>query len=322
MDTPAIELQGLGKTYRSKTGEDVVAVEDLSLSVRPGEIFGLLGPNGAGKTTTVRMVCGLLEPSHGQARVEGSSVSAEPDRVRRLLGIVPSEVGHHELLTVSQELEYFGALYGLDPAAVRSRAGPLLERLGLTDRKDDLLKTFSTGMRRKVHLIRALLHEPRILLLDEPTAGLDPVVTEEVWELLKNLTTDSGVTVILCSHHLEEVERLCDRVAIIRRQLLAQGTLAELSTGGRAYEVQLTGPASEVVSALDDVAGLSELTAEGDGLSFRVTGAPREVVPQAVERLVQAGAGILSLHGTESDLRTLYRRIVVSAEQATAEGAA
>jgi ABC-2 type transport system ATP-binding protein len=312
MPTAAIQTSGLCKTYRSKAGP-VVAVQNLNLTVQTGEIFGLLGPNGAGKTTTVRMLCGLLPPTDGSACVDGFDVRQHPDQVRQRIGVVPEDAGDHKNLTLMEELEYHGALYGLNVATVRRRAVPLVDRLGLGDRQKHRLKTFSRGMRRKFHLIRALLHEPRVLLLDEPTAGLDPGIVEEVWDLLKTLAAERHVTVILCSHHLEEVERLCTRVAIIRQSLLAEGTLAELSGEEHYYRVRLTESAADFVPLVAQLEGVARVDHADSSLRFQLAGGAeqaRDVVPRVVRCLVANGASLLELSSHMRDLRSLYRSFV------------
>jgi ABC-2 type transport system ATP-binding protein len=309
MGEPAVRIAGLTKVYTAKK-KQTVAVEDLSLDIAPGEIFGLLGPNGAGKTTTVRILCGLLAPTAGTVHVEGLSVRQEPDAVRAAIGLVPEDAGDYRNLTLDEELEYHGALYGLDATTVRARSGPLLERLGLQDRSRQRLKTYSRGMRRKFHLIRALLHRPRLLLLDEPTAGLDPSIVEEVWDLLKTLSTEQHVTVVLCSHHLEEVERLCGRVAILQKRLLISGSLAELSHSGNRYRLEVAGPAESWSPVVAASAGVAGVRADGTVLSFDVTGVVDQVVPEVVRRVVTAGGQVLALRREGRDLRSLYRSFV------------
>lgn len=256
------------------------------------------------------MLCGLLRPTRGTAHVGGVSVADDPDGVRRQIGLVPEDVGDHKNLTLVEELEYYGTLYGLDRRTIRQRSEPLLRRLDLAGWEDHRLKTFSRGMRRKFHLIRALLHEPRILLLDEPTAGLDPSIVEEVWDLLKALAEERHVTVILSSHHLEEVERLCSRVAIIRQHLLVEGTLAELSGGNHRYRVDLAAAADGLVEAAQRVDGVAQVAIDADTLRFSVQGEPREIVPHVVRSLVNAGAQVLAVAPESRDLRSLYKAIV------------
>jgi ABC-2 type transport system ATP-binding protein len=315
MPIPAIQTRALGKVYQSKGGP-VIAVEGLDLEIAPGQIFGLLGPNGAGKTTTIRMICGLIRPTTGEAFVEGVSVARDPMAVRRRIGLVPGEAGDHRNLTVREELQYYGAFYGLDSSVVRQRSEPLLKRLDLGDCGDRLLRTLSQGTRRKFHLVRALLHQPSVLLLDEPTSGLDPAVVEEVWDLLKNLTAQQNTTVVLCSHHLEEVERLCQRVAIIKQRLLVEGPLAQLSGEACLYRVEVASDPEGAREALASLPAVQSLAVAGRTLRFTLSGDPQREVPSVVSRLVERGAAVVEVTSEGHDLRSLYRSIIQ--EQPTA----
>ncbi len=308
-----IRVQQLGKTFRSRRRE-IVAVEDLNLTVNAGEIFGLLGPNGAGKTTTVRMICGLIRPTSGEAWVDDISMTERPNEARARIGLVPGEAGEIANLTVHESLDYHGAFYGLDPATVRRRSEPWIARLGLADRARDRVNTFSKGMRRKFHLVRAMLHEPRVLLLDEPTAGLDPEVCETVWELLRTLVAELGLSVILCSHHLEEVERLCARVGILRRRLLVEGTLAELSGGRRRYRIELANALPDAPHTLQAIPGIHGITVDGRVLRLMLTGEPEPIIPEAVQAIVAAGGRVLTVAPDGRDLRSLYRSAIAESE--------
>jgi ABC-2 type transport system ATP-binding protein len=308
MPDPAITIDRLCKTY---TGS-VTAVENLTLSIPRGKIFGLLGPNGAGKTTTVRMTCGLLPITSGTIVVDGLDVTASPDQVRRHIGLLPEDAGDYRNLTLDEELVYHGSLFGLAPATTRERSRDLIDRLGIGPQRRRRLKTFSRGMRRKFHLIRALLHRPALLLLDEPTAGLDPAVVEDVWTLLKELTASHGVTIVLCSHHLEEVERLCDRIAILKRKLLVEGTLAELTAGDGRHRMELVDDAGPWVETAANFPGVTEVGTDGRVLTFRVTGNIEQTVPGLVAAVTTAGGRIVSLVRRQVDLRTLYRSFVLN----------
>lgn len=309
MTQPAVRIAGLTKVYPGKSG-GTTAVENLNLTIRRGEIFGLLGPNGAGKTTTVRMICGLIHPSGGRIEVDGLLVPDHPGEVRARIGLLPEDAGDYKNLKLAEELEYHGAMFGLTAAAVRERSKPLLDRLGLGDRAHHQLKTFSRGMRRKFHLIRALLHRPSLLLLDEPTAGLDPAIVEDVWDLLKQAASEHQVTIVLCSHHLEEVERLCTRVAILQRKLLIEGTLAELSGGDGRHLLRVAGEAKLLIDVVCGVNGVDLVTANGSTLHFSITGPPEAILPEVVRRVVATGGQIVGLVREERDLRTLYRSFV------------
>ncbi len=207
---PIIQTQHLTKRY-----ERLVAVDDLNLDVEEGEIFGLLGPNGAGKTTTLLTLTTLIRPTSGTATINGFDIVREPGRVRQSIGIVFQDPSSDDILTGYENLKVHGMLYGMPVALRQRRIGEVLELVELTDRKDDLVKQYSGGMRRRLELARGLMHDPKVLFLDEPTLGLDPQSREKVWEYVENLSRQKKITVILTTHYMEEVDRLCDRLAIM-----------------------------------------------------------------------------------------------------------
>src|ERR1019366_672024 len=200
-----LEVTGLHKRYGN-----LVAVEDVSFVARPGEMVGLLGPNGAGKTTTVSMIAGLLAPDRGEVRIEGGVVRGETDPVKLRLGLVPQEVA------AGQNLALFGAIYGMRGAALERAMESAFDVAGLADRAKDRVRTFSGGMKRRLNLAAALLHSPRILLLDEPTVGVDPQSRNQIFSSLEELKRQ-GKTLVYTTHYMEEAERLCDRIIIIDR---------------------------------------------------------------------------------------------------------
>jgi ABC-2 type transport system ATP-binding protein len=219
----AIVARGLSKSFRGTP-----AVLDLDLRVRRGRFFGFLGPNGAGKSTTIKMLTGLLRPSAGDVEIEGHSVAREPLVVKGLIGILPEELTVYERLTGDEYLLFAGRMYGLPRAAARARAEELLEFLSLADERGKLVVDYSQGMRKKLALAAALIHNPRVLFLDEPLNGIDPVSGRIVTDLLRRLA-GKGVTLFFTTHVLDVVERLCDEVAVIDRgRLIAQGTLDEI----------------------------------------------------------------------------------------------
>jgi ABC-2 type transport system ATP-binding protein len=204
-----------------------LAVAGVSLQLLRGEVFGLLGPNGAGKTTTIRMAMGLLRPTSGTVEYEGIGSPHDP-QVRRHLGVAPQRLALYERLSAQEHLLYFGSLYGLRGAKLQTRAHEVLERVGLVDRRHEQVGAFSGGMQRRLNLASALLHEPKVLLLDEPTAGVDPQSRNSILELVGSLR-DGGTTVLYTTHYMEEAQRLCDRVGIIDQgQLCDVGTVDEL----------------------------------------------------------------------------------------------
>jgi ABC-2 type transport system ATP-binding protein/sodium transport system ATP-binding protein len=224
-----IQVEGLTRRFELPDGGEVVAVDDLSFSAGPGEVFGLLGPNGAGKTTTLRMLLGLLRPSAGRATVAGYDSRLHPDEVKRRVGLVSANVGIYPNLTVRETLLFFADLYGVPPARAADEAGRLAHLLGLDDGlMSRRCGTLSTGQRQRLNLARALIHRPPVLLLDEPTLGLDVLGSQVVAEFVAHARGE-GKAVILTTHRLDEAERLCDRFGLLHKgRLIETGTLAEL----------------------------------------------------------------------------------------------
>lgn len=218
-----LELRDLAKAF----GE-VKAVDGVSLHVREGEIYGLLGPNGAGKTTTISMISGLVKPDAGQVNVAGRDFWSDPAQSQRFMGVVPQEVALYEEISGLDNLIFWGRLAGVERNQVKARAGAVLEALALTDRGKDPVKSYSGGMKRRVNLGCALMHKPKLLLLDEPTVGIDPQARERILAFVRKLV-EEGTTILYTTHYLEEAEALCDRIGIIDHgRLLAEGTLSEL----------------------------------------------------------------------------------------------
>ena len=212
----------------SKTFGAIRAVDAVSFEVRPGEIYGLLGPNGAGKTTTISMVSGLLKPDAGEVSVAGAPFWSDPQKAKRIMGVVPQELAIYEELTGRENLEFWGRMAGLSARDAKARAAELLAALTLTDRAKDAVKTYSGGMKRRINLGCALLHRPQLLLLDAPTVGIDPQARLNILEFIRNLRA-SGTAILYTTHYLEEAESLCQRIGIIDHgRLLAEGTLGEL----------------------------------------------------------------------------------------------
>ncbi|KYH42125.1 MAG: putative daunorubicin resistance ABC transporter, ATP-binding protein, partial [Candidatus Bathyarchaeota archaeon B63] len=206
----AVRTVGLTKRF----GE-LIAVDHVSFEVRRGEIFGFLGPNGAGKTTTIRMLTTLLKPTEGTAEVWGHDILKERDAVRRSLGIVFQDPSLDDLLTGRENLEFHGRIYGIPKAERERRIKELLELAQLSERADDLVRTYSGGMRRRLEIARGLMHHPKVLFLDEPTLGLDPQTRRAVWSYIQRMNKDEEVTIFLTTHYMEEADHLCERIAII-----------------------------------------------------------------------------------------------------------
>ena len=223
-----IELEGLTKTFRKPGGEEVAAANDVSFAVKPGEVFGLLGPNGAGKTTTLRMLCTVLKPTAGFATVAGFDIVREPGLVRRSIGFLSANTGVYDRMTAWEMVNYYGRLYGMAGDTLARRQGELFDTLQMNDFRDTPGGRLSTGMKQKVSIARALIHDPPVLIFDEPTAGLDVLVQRAVLNQIIELRR-LGKTILFSTHIMREVEKLCDRVAVMAHGgVVATGTLPEL----------------------------------------------------------------------------------------------
>lgn len=304
-----IDVQQLRKQYG-----DLVAVDDVSFTAEKGGIFGLLGPNGAGKTTTISCISGLLKPTSGRITVSGHDVVTAGQAARRHLGIVPQELALYSDLSAAANLEFWGSAYGLAGDPLRRRVAEVLALIGLADRGKDHTSTFSGGMKRRLNFGCGIVHNPNVLLLDEPTAGVDPQSRVRLLELVREQAR-GGTTVIYTTHYMEEAQDLCDRIAIVDRgKLLAIGTLDELRRlVGEKDLVRLAGrfdsaAATRALETLDDVKVLS---AAGDALTIATAGASRKL-PAIFAALASAGADIqettLSVPSLESLFITLTGR--------------
>ncbi|WP_020660054.1 ATP-binding cassette domain-containing protein [Amycolatopsis benzoatilytica] len=276
---PVVQAQALSRRFG-----DVWAVRDVSFEVAPGETFGFLGPNGAGKSTTIAMLCTLLRPSSGTAKVAGLDVLADPAGVRRRIGLVFQESTVDTYLTAMENLRFHAELYGLDRRRFAARAEPLLRMVELWDRRNALVRTFSGGMRRRLEIARGLVHAPQVLFLDEPTLGLDPQTRVHIWSYLDQLRASEGTTVFLTTHHLEEAEN-CDRIAIIDRgRIVVNDTPQALKgmVGQDRIDLHTVDDAAAAVALRERFGLLAERTDEG--LTFAVPDG-EEFVPALVTGL-------------------------------------
>jgi ABC-2 type transport system ATP-binding protein len=213
---PIIETYGLTKDYGK-----ITAVQEIDISIEEGEVFGLLGPNGAGKTTIIKMLATLLEPTSGTATVNGFDIKKQPARVRESIGIIFQEPSSDELLTGYENIKLYAMMYGLSKEQIQTRSAEALKLVELTDRKDDLVKHYSGGMRRRLEIARSLIHRPKVLFLDEPTLGLDPRGRENMWNYILKLVKELKMTVFLTTHYMEEADALANRIGIIDRGKIA-----------------------------------------------------------------------------------------------------
>ena len=287
---------------------DLVAVDGVSFSVASGETYGLLGPNGAGKTTTISMVAGLLPPDSGRVVVAGEEMNTSAVGARAVVGLVPQELAIYPDLTGDENLLFFGRLYGLGGTALRERVDRVLEISGLADRADDRTKEYSGGMKRRLNIAIGLLHEPRLLILDEPTVGVDPQSRNAILEAVEALSAE-GMSVLYTTHYMEEAERLCDRVGIIDEgRLVAEGTRRELvSQVGELDRVELTGRGDlpAVVAALEANGGVSSVSQADETVSILVTDAG-SVLPGLLATAGDHGMSVTGVDVQEPDLEAVF----------------
>lgn len=287
---------------------DRLAVEALTLRVNAGEILGFLGPNGAGKTTTIRMLAGIIAPTSGHAMVAGIRPDREPERLHEVIGLLPEAPGFYERLSARRNLRYFAGFYpAIDGDA---QVEKYLSLLGLWDRRDDRVAAFSKGMKQRLALARALLHEPKVLFLDEPTAGLDPEVASELRTLIQDLSGE-GRTIFLCTHNLTEAEQLCDRIAVVRTQLIALDTPEKLRQGQfrRLVVVHLESVDDTLRDVVRTLPFVESVTRQEDRLVVALRDADRDR-PALVERLVEAGGRILEISEERRSLEDVYLSLV------------
>jgi ABC-2 type transport system ATP-binding protein len=300
-----IELTGLTKRF-----DDFTAVDGVTLSVSAGEILALLGPNGAGKTTTVRMLAAILRPTAGEARVAGYSVTEQPQEVRRRVGVLTEHPGLYLRMRGGRYLDFFGRLMGLGADERGRRAKDLLARFGMAEAWDRRMGTYSKGMRQKMALVRAMLHDPPVLLLDEPTSAMDPHSAKLVRDAVVGLRHHRRA-IVICTHNLPEAEAIADRIAIIRRgRIIALGTPAELKDrlpGMPLMELRLAQPTDGVVKLLS---GLIDVEAHGDDWVRYFTPDPQDTNPQLLHLLAMHGVGVVTLSEVGRSLEDVYLRVV------------
>ena len=314
--TEIVRTEGLVKRY-----DRTVAVAGIDLSIEQGEIFGLVGPNGAGKTTTLRMLATLLRPSAGDAEIDGWSVSRNPDQVRRVLGFMPDVFGVYDDMKVWEYLDFFARCYGLPAAGRRRMIADLLELVDLAQRRDDYVQTLSRGMEQRLCLAHALVHDPKVLLLDEPASGLDPRARVELRELLRELRA-LGKTILISSHILPELEELCTSVAIVDQgKVLALGRVADIERRlrfGSVLRVRLLAEGEALETARDRLArdeDVASATILEDGtieLAFRGDDA---ATARLLAESVAAGLPIVNFARAASDLEELFLQVTAPDRQ-------
>ena len=263
----AIEVKDLTRKFGK-----ITAVDHISFSIPYGEIFGYLGANGAGKSTTIRMLCGILEPTSGTAVVAGTDVNDDPEKVKRSIGYVAQKFNLYTDLTVKENLEFYGRIYGLEEKDLQDRLREVMDLTGLTNKRDQAAGTLSGGWKQRLSVANGVLHRPRILFLDEPTAGIDPLSRRTLWELLYKLA-DEGIALFVTTHYMEEAERCNDIVILSRGKILRIGTPAELKSqvGGKVLEVECS-PLMKASSFFEMIPGVIGVTAYGTTIHLNITG--------------------------------------------------
>jgi len=302
----AIEISHLKKVFG-----DLAAVDDISLSVKKGEIFGLLGPNGAGKSTIIRMLCTLSRPTDGSATVAGYDIVKHDDEVREHIGLVSEKMIMYDQLTARENLKLFGKLYNIPNDALNKRIDELLGFVRMEKWADHRIDTFSTGMKQRINVIRALVNQPEILFLDEPTLGLDPQSTAEIRELIRRINAENGTTIILTTHIMVEADILCKRIGIIDHgKIVALDTPANLKklvsgTETSAFEIEISNLEPRMISSLQSISSVKSLVQE-DPTHLTVRANGNDSFDSIVDNLRKDGAKILMVKNLEPSLEDVF----------------
>jgi ABC-2 type transport system ATP-binding protein len=300
---PIVDICELTKQYPGSAGP---AVKGISLAIEHGEIFGLLGPNGAGKTTLISMLSCLIAPSSGTARIGGHELSAEQTAIKRLIGLVPQDLALYPTLSTRENLVYFGALYGLAGRALARRVDWALDMVRLTERANDRIERLSGGMRRRANIAAGLLHQPKVLFLDEPTVGIDPQSRNFIFDGVEALK-HAGLTVIYTTHYMEEAERLCDRLAIIDRGVVIalDDPKAMIKAHGGTIVVELTGDAAPAAAAIKPIEGVTSVVSDGGRLTVSAS-APARMLSPIIEKIAGAGLGVRAIEIVNENLESVF----------------
>ena len=301
---PVVEAQGLAKHY-----DGVQAVRGLDLTINDGEIFGLLGPNGSGKTTTILMLLGLTEPTAGKVRICGYDPVRNPIAVKRRVGYLPENVGFYDDLTARENLRFVARLNGIRDRDSAPRIDALLDQVGLKEVADHLVYTFSRGMRQRLGIADVLIKNPEFVILDEPTSGIDPEGATQILDMIAEMRHSQGLTVMLSSHLLHQVQRMCDRVGIMHRgAMVAQGTVDELGSktdGKNHLELRVSAVDAALVERLRNLDGVSDVTVDGNRVRVSATA---DVRAQVARTVLAHGVELLELRPAGLTLEDIYLR--------------
>lgn len=299
-----LETVELKKVFKGKT-----AVKEVSLYLDHGESVGLIGPNGAGKSTTISMISSLLSPTSGDVRLNGKSILKHPQAIRSVLGVVPQEIALYEELTSYENLKFFGRVYGLKGKVFELKIQELLEIVGLRDHQNELIRTYSGGMKRRINIAAALLHDPQIVIMDEPTVGIDPQSRNHILDTVRMLNVEKGTTVLYTSHYMEEVEQLCKRLYIMDNgEIIASGTKQELQqilSGEDTFHLQLSQHREEFIQALQSLENVRQVEETEQGLKMIVM-KNSHTLSGIIQTAERHDVQILSIHVQSPSLEDVF----------------
>ena len=303
MSNSAIKVENLTKKFNGFT-----AVDQISFTVKTGELFGLLGPNGAGKTTTINMLSTLLKTTSGYGEVSGYDISKNKDNIRRSIGVVFQEPALDIKLTGKENLEFHAMMYGIEKEERKKRIREVLELVELTEKEKVLVEKYSGGMKRRLEIARGLIHEPNVLFLDEPTLGLDAQTRRHIWDYIKRLNKEGGVTIILTTHYMEEADFLCDRIAIMDRgkfvAMDAPGRLKDI-LGGDVVFLEIEGSADALVNRINNLDWIKNITRHDENLSLTMERGERRI-PELIHVAKENGVEVTCVHLRKPSLEDVF----------------
>ncbi|SMC28846.1 ABC-2 type transport system ATP-binding protein [Clostridium acidisoli DSM 12555] len=303
-----LELKNITKRY-----DDKLVVDNINFSIGKGETFGLLGPNGAGKSTIISMICGLVKPDQGDVIIDGYSIIKNPTLAKKSIGVVPQDIALYESLSAIDNLKFWGTLYGLSGSLLKSRIDEVLEITGLKDRAKDKIKNYSGGMKRRINIAAAFMHHPKLLIMDEPTVGIDPQSRNHILEFTKNLNEKYGTTVIYTSHYMEEVESLCNRLMILDEgKIIAGGTQDEIKrmiSNEENIEINLTNYSNEIQLKLRALKNVSGINFKDGLLTIIINSSNKNGIQDIIDILIHNNVKIQNLNVKVPNLETVFLKL-------------
>lgn len=303
-----LELKNITKRY-----DDKLVVDNINFSIGKGETFGLLGPNGAGKSTIISMICGLVKPDQGDVIIDGYSIIKSPTLAKKSIGVVPQDIALYESLSAIDNLKFWGTLYGLGGSLLKSRIDEVLEITGLKDRSKDKIKNYSGGMKRRINIAAAFMHHPKLLIMDEPTVGIDPQSRNHILEFTKNLNEKYGTTVIYTSHYMEEVESLCNRLMILDEgKIIAGGTQDEIKrmiSNEENIEINLTNYSNEIELKLRALKNVSGINFKDGLLTIIISSSNKNGIQDIIDILIHNNVKIQNLNVKVPNLETVFLKL-------------